>query len=151
MQKVKRRIFSGVVCEQEVFCISDRIKDIKQASPRLRFKNEEEREKHREGISRRKHARLINENFSPASLYCTLTLDDAHEVHTFTEAKKIRAPLHPQIEIRLPRRRDLCISRSWEKHTPHSYAYAGRRSAAGSHPTKMGTGQHPADRPPAGA
>jgi len=90
MQKVKRRIFSGVVCEQEVFCISDRIKDIKQASPRLRFKNEEEREKHREGISRRKHARLINENFSPASLYCTLTLDDAHEVHTFTEAKKIR-------------------------------------------------------------
>ena len=51
MQKVKRRIFSGVVCEQEVFCISDRIKDIKQASPRLRFKNEEEREKHREGIS----------------------------------------------------------------------------------------------------
>ena len=43
MQKVKRRIFSGVVCEQEVFCISDRIKDIKQASPRLRFKNEEER------------------------------------------------------------------------------------------------------------
>lgn len=90
MQKVKRRIFSGVVCEQEVFFISDRIKDIKQASPRLRFKNEEEREKHREGISRRKHARLINENFSPASLYCTLTLDDAHEVHTFTEAKKIR-------------------------------------------------------------
>ena len=59
MQKVKRRIFSGVVCEQEVFCISDRIKDIKQASPRLRFKNEEEREKHREGISRRKHARKI--------------------------------------------------------------------------------------------
>lgn len=63
MQKVKRRIFSGVVCEQEVFCISDRIKDIKQASPRLRFKNEEEREKHREGISRRKHARLINDIF----------------------------------------------------------------------------------------
>ena len=90
MQKVKRRIFSGVVCEQEVFNISARIKEIKHAAPKMRFRDEEERAKHREGISRRKHARLINENFSAASLYCTLTLDDAHEVHTFSEAKKIR-------------------------------------------------------------
>lgn len=90
MQKVKRRIFSGVVCEQEVFNISARIKEIKHAAPRMRFRDEGERAKHREGISRRKHARLINENFSAASLYCTLTLDDAHEVHTFSEAKKIR-------------------------------------------------------------
>lgn len=90
MQRVKRRIFSGAVCEQEVFNISDRLTDIKKAEPRPRFKTEEEREQHRIGISRRKHARLVNENFSPRSLYSTLTLDDENEVHTFKEAKRIR-------------------------------------------------------------
>ena len=90
MQRVKRRIFSGVVCEQEVFSVSDRLTDIKKAEPRPRFKTEEEREQHRIGISRRKHARLVNENFSPRSLYSTLTLDDENEVHTFKEAKRIR-------------------------------------------------------------
>ena len=34
MQRVKRRIFSGVVCEQEVFNVSDRLTDIKKAEPR---------------------------------------------------------------------------------------------------------------------
>ena len=90
MQRVKRRTFSGVVCEQEVFNVSDRLKDIKTAEPRQRFKTEEEREQHRIGISRRKHARLVNENFSPRSLYSTLTFDDEHEVHTFKDAKRIR-------------------------------------------------------------
>lgn len=42
------------------------------------------------GISRRNHARLVNENFSPTSLYSTLTFDDENEVHTFEEAKRIR-------------------------------------------------------------
>ena len=41
MQRVKRRIFSGVVCEQEVFNVSDRLTDIKKAEPRPRFKTEE--------------------------------------------------------------------------------------------------------------
>ena len=90
MQRVKRRIFSGVVCEQEVFNVSDRLTDVKKAEPRPRFKTEEEREQHKIGISRRKHARLVNENFSPRSLYSTLTLDDENEVHTFKEAKRIR-------------------------------------------------------------
>lgn len=90
MQRVKRRTFSGVVCEQEVFYAPDRLKDIKKAEPRPRFKTEEEREMHRIGISRRKHARLINANFGPTSLYSTLTMDDENEVHTFTEARRIR-------------------------------------------------------------
>ena len=60
MQRVKRRIFSGVVCEQEVFNVSDRLTDIKKAEPRPRFKTEEEREQHKIGISRRKHARLVD-------------------------------------------------------------------------------------------
>ena len=91
MQRVKRRTFSGVVCEQEVFNISDRAaRDLKSAEPRPRFKTEEERAAHRLGISRRKHARLINENYGPSSLYSTLTFDNEDEVHTFKEARRLR-------------------------------------------------------------
>ena len=65
-------------------------KNLKTAEPRERFKTTEERERHREGISRRHHARVFNTNFTPHSLYTTLTMDNEHEVHTFEEAKKIR-------------------------------------------------------------
>lgn len=88
--RVKTRTFSGCVCEQEVYCISDKAKSRKEAKPRLRFKSEEEREAHKSGISRRNHARLVNENFSPTSTYSTLTFDTANEVHTFEEARYIR-------------------------------------------------------------
>lgn len=88
--QVKRRTFSGVVCEQEIYTVPDSTKNIKTVAPRLRFKNEEEREQHRLGMSRRYHARLVNENFGPSSLYTTLTMDDENEVHTFAEARKIR-------------------------------------------------------------
>ena len=89
MQRVKRRIFSGVVCEQEVYTVSDRA-NINKAEQRPRFKDDEERAQHRIGISKRKHQRLVNENFSPLSLYSTLTFDDDSEVHTFSEARRIR-------------------------------------------------------------
>ncbi len=90
MKRVKRRTFSGAVCEQEVFSIPDRVQDLEKAEPRLRFQSEEERELHKIGISRRRHARLINENYGPTSLYSTLTFDNENEVHTFDEARRIR-------------------------------------------------------------
>lgn len=90
MKKAKRRIFSGIVCEQIVFNVPDRVRDIKNAKPRPRFKTEEEREQHRLGISRRNHARLFNANFGPTSLYSTLTFDNEWEVHTFGEARRLR-------------------------------------------------------------
>ena len=90
MQRVKRRTFSGVVCEQEVFSVPNRTINMEKAEPRLRFKTDAERELHKIGISRRKHARLVNENFGPTSLYSTLTLDNESEVHTFAEARRIR-------------------------------------------------------------
>lgn len=143
MQKVKRRIFSGVVCEQEVFNISARIKEIKHAAPRMRFRDEGERAKHREGISRRKHARLINENFSAASLYCTLTLDDAHEVHTFSEAKKIRDRYIRRLKYDYP---DAVIfaylGRGKSTHRIHMHMLVDG-VPAGSHSKKMGTRQCP--------
>ena len=89
MKRIKKRIFSGAVCEQVVYSIADRA-DARKSEPKLRFRSEEEREQHRLGISQRNHARLVNENFSPTSYYSTLTFDDEHEVHTFEEAKPIR-------------------------------------------------------------
>lgn len=90
MKRIKRRTFSGVICEQEVYNVADGTEVKKAAPPRPRFKTEEEREKHKIEISRRKHAQAFNENFSPASLYSTLTFDKENEVHSVEECKKLR-------------------------------------------------------------
>ena len=90
VKRVKVRIYSGVVCEMKVFNVPEWA-DVKKAKPpRPRFKDEDEREAHRLAISRRHNIQLVNANFSPTSLYSTLTLDDGHEVHTFPEARKLR-------------------------------------------------------------
>lgn len=102
MPRIKRRIYSGGVCEQEIFTVSDRIKDLKTAEPRQRFRTEAEREKHKLGISRRHHARIINENFNPHSLYSTLTMDNDHEVHTFEEARRVRDLFVRRLKYALP-------------------------------------------------
>lgn len=91
LRRVKRRTFSGAVCEQEVYTVAPQIRDVSRAKPRTpRFKTEREREEHREGIARRKHIRQFNANYSPSSLYSTLTLNDENEVHTFDEARRLR-------------------------------------------------------------
>lgn len=89
MIRLKRRTFSGCVCEQEVFCAASS-RNYRKAEHRPRFANEEERQQHKINISRRRHARLVNENFSPASLYSTLTFDLDNEVHDYVEGKKLR-------------------------------------------------------------
>lgn len=87
--RVKRRIFAGVVCEQEVYSVSERVKNLNAAEPRERFKDEEERERHKQQMARRNHERQFNATYSPHSLYSTLTMDNEHEVHTFEEARHI--------------------------------------------------------------
>lgn len=87
--RLKRRTFSGCVCEQEVFTVASS-RNYKKSEPRPRFADDEERQAHKTGISRRRHARLVNENFSPASLYSTLTFDLDNEVHDYAEGKKLR-------------------------------------------------------------
>lgn len=100
---VKDRTFSGVVCEQRVYFVSDRILNIKTAEPQKpRFKTEEERFRHRWRMARRKHVQLFNENFSPTSLYSTLTFDDEHEVHTLKEARKIRDNYYKRLKYYYP-------------------------------------------------
>lgn len=90
MKRIKKRIFSGTVCEQIVFNTSDRVRNIKEAKPRPRFKTQEEREQHKLLISRRRHARLINENMDTSGHYSTLTFNNEYEVHTFEEARIVR-------------------------------------------------------------
>lgn len=91
MKTLKRRIFSGSVCEQIVYNAPDNVRNIQLYEPRRpRFKTEEERQQFLMAISRRLHARSVNANFGPTSLYSTLTFDDDHEVHTFKEAKRVR-------------------------------------------------------------
>lgn len=90
MKRVKTYTDSGVVREVKVFSVPEWT-DIKKAHPpRPRFKDEAERAAHRLAISKRLNVQLVNANFSPTSLYSTLTLDNEHEVHTFPEARKIR-------------------------------------------------------------
>lgn len=90
MKQLKKRIFAGAVCDQIVYLAGENVKDPRKAKARQRFKNEQERAEHNRLVSRRKHARLINNCFKPGDLYGTLTLDDEHEVHSFDEARRIR-------------------------------------------------------------
>lgn len=102
MKRVKRRIFSGSVCEQEIFYIRND-QDLKTAEPREpRFISDAERAAHREAISRKRHIQLFNTNFSHESLYSTLTLDNNNEVHEYEEMKRLRDNYIRRLRRRYP-------------------------------------------------
>lgn len=94
VKTMKRRIFAGNTCEQLVYNVPDGIRNSKgydpEKPPRKRFKDESDRAKHRDDISRRTFVRNVNENFNPGDLYITLTFANDWEVHTFDEARRIR-------------------------------------------------------------
>ena len=94
VKTMKRRIFSGNVCEQLVYNVPSGVKDPKGYDPekpsRKRFKDEADRERHRVEISRRNFVRLVNENMEPGDFYITLTLSNAWEVHDFEDARRTR-------------------------------------------------------------
>lgn len=103
MKRVKRRTFSGHVCEQEIYWVAEGAGvPMKARAPRLRFKSEEERAAHREGIAKRAHVRAFNANFGPMSLYSTLTFDDAHEVYDFRDAKRVLRNYIRRLQRRCP-------------------------------------------------
>lgn len=93
MRQMKKRIYAGEVLEQIVYNVSDSVRKVEEQDPekqkKERFPDEESYAKFRLEISRRHHARLFNANFSPSSIYGTLTFDDEWEVHTFKDAKRI--------------------------------------------------------------
>lgn len=93
MKQMKRRIFMGSMCEQVVYNVPDGIRKATEYDPEKtrkdRFENEAAYIKFKEEISRRNHLRMFQANFSPSSIYGTLTFDDEYEVHTFQDAKRI--------------------------------------------------------------
>lgn len=93
MKQMKRRSFMGAICEQVVYNVSDGVRKLEEYDPEKirkdRFESEEAYNKFKTEISRRNHLRLFHANFSPTSIYGTLTFDDDYEVHTFREAKRI--------------------------------------------------------------
>lgn len=101
--RVKQRIFSGVVCEQEVYSVSsNRKRTNKNNVPRIRFQTEEEYDRYKAGISRRRFVQLVNCNFSPSSYYSTLTFDISNEVHTFQETRIIRDRYYRRLKYANP-------------------------------------------------
>lgn len=94
VKTIERSIFTGAVHEKFIHNVSDRVKDVSKCDPekvkRERFENEEEREKHREKISRKKFCRSVHANHDTESLYVTLTFSVEWEVHTFDEARQVR-------------------------------------------------------------
>lgn len=93
-KRMKKRIWSGDVCEQIVYTVPSGVKDQNSYDPekirKERFKTEKAYKNFLLMISRRNHARCFNAAFTPGALYGTLTFDNEHEVHTFDEARKIR-------------------------------------------------------------
>ena len=76
---VKRKIYSGPIIEQLVYNIPDGTPNIEAYDPdkqlRKRFRDEAERAAFLKEISRRVHFRNFMANFSPTSLYSTLTFE----------------------------------------------------------------------------
>lgn len=103
---MKRRIFSGSICEQLVYSVSDGVKNPSDYTPekrnKKRFKDAEEYERFKLEIARRKHHRNFHANFGPGSIYSTLTFDDDWEVHTFQDAKRIRNNFVRALQRRYP-------------------------------------------------
>lgn len=94
VRTMKRRIFAGSTCEQLVYNVPDGVRNPKGYDPekpnRVRFKDEADRARHREMISRMTFIRNVNENMRPGDLYVTLTFDTEWEVHTFEDARRVR-------------------------------------------------------------
>ena len=106
IKMMKRRIFAGTVCEQLVYPVSDSVRNVEEHTPekqpRKRFKDEAEYQRFKLEIARRNHARAFNEAFAAGDIYSTLTFDDDWEVHTFREAKRIRANFIRVLQYKYP-------------------------------------------------
>lgn len=114
--RVKKRIFSGAVCEQEVYTVSDRTGNVAKAKYKPVARTPEERERHNLMIARKHHARLINENFSPSSLYSTLTFDNDHEVHSWEEAARLGRLYQRRLRYAFPDAK-ICLYKGKGKNT----------------------------------
>lgn len=88
--RVEKKTYAGVVLKREFFTVAPVVlADHMRKEPKLRFRSEEERKRHRDHISRQRHVLLVNENFKPGDLYLTLTFDRKNECHCYEDARKL--------------------------------------------------------------
>lgn len=90
MPLCKRRTYSGVVLEQEVFWVGANAKNLRNIEPKPPGRSEAEKALYNERQSMKRFIRNLNSNFTPDDYYVTLTLDNDHLVDMFPEAKTIR-------------------------------------------------------------
>lgn len=91
MPRMKKRIYSGVVCEQIVYTIGDRVRDKSSAKPKTKELTKEQKEEHKKAKALRLFTRKINANFTPRGYFVTLTMDRENELHDFDEARAVRS------------------------------------------------------------
>lgn len=124
MRRVKVSTYSGSVLETEIYNVSDR-GDARKACPRLRFRTDEDRRAHRDGISRRRFVRLVNNSFTPHGWYCTLTFSPENEVHDFRTARRIRDNFVRRLTYRYPAARIVVVmGRGENTHRIHYHMIA---------------------------
>ena len=109
MHRVERKVYSGVVLEREFFNVRSTAAEPGKYEPRPRFKDEAERAEHRAKISRRNFIRIVNENFTPASWYVTLTFDQDYECHDFKEARQLRDRYWNRLRKKCPDMVAVCV------------------------------------------
>lgn len=97
--QVKKRIFAGAVCDQVVYISNDKVS---ASDKRIRFHNEDERDEHKRMISKRHHALLVNANFTPKSIYSTLTFSNENECHDFIDSRVLRDRFWRKIKALFP-------------------------------------------------
>ena len=106
MGKETRKVitYSGVVLEKECYYGTGWRGALSSfpRPPRERFGSQEEREKHREQMSRRHHIRMVNANFEPGDLYLTLGFDAQHEVENYENARRVRDNFVRRLRYRYP-------------------------------------------------
>ena len=104
--QMRKKLWYGQCHEQKVYNVPDGVRKIETYDPEKvkkdRFENPEAYKKFKLEISRRNHNRLFHANFSPSSLYSTLTFDNDWEVHTFEEARKIRDSYRDKLKRKYP-------------------------------------------------
>ena len=75
----KRRLFTGAVCTQIVYTVSDGA-DKKNSKPKKpRFQTREEQDEFNGKLSADRLAAIVNTNFGPPRLYSPLTLSVEYE------------------------------------------------------------------------
>lgn len=109
MQRYKRRTFTGVVLEQEVFYAPDNVHNLRSYDPEPRGRSPAEREEFNSKQSLKRFVRNVNNNFTPDDYYTTHTLDDDHLVDTFAEAKKILSAYIRSLQRTFPKVRLIAV------------------------------------------